>query len=151
VQVDFVRLEGKNSVNVLLPTGSGAGNFILAGFPDRPGGPQTGLSGIDGKALPNLSNAVRGITLETDSLYRLAIAVRTKGAESTVTARLGDREVFTWSGASSRLKAGDFYKLPNPTTTLGLGAVNSSFEYRRLGFKMLRGEAKRRFASRIER
>jgi hypothetical protein len=142
VRLNFVRLEGKNSVNVLLPVGTGAATFILAGFPDRPGGPQTGLSGIDGQALPNLPNIVRGITLDNDRLYQLTITVRTKGEEATVTARLADREIFTWSGKAERLKPGDFYKLADPTKTLGLGVVNSSFEFRRVEFGMTRGQAK---------
>lgn len=107
--VEFTRLNGENSVGVILPVGASQCSFLMSVFD----GEAHGIGVIDSKfARANVSTIKPG-TLENDHPYRLLVEVEVQGDKASISSTLDGRPFLQWSGGIQSLSMFDQWKLPS--------------------------------------
>lgn len=115
LSLEFTRVEGENSVGVILPVGSSQCAFILSAFK----GEAHGIGVVDGKLAKANSTTIKPGKLKSGHPYRLLIEVKVDGDTATIDSTLDGRPFLNWKGAHRSLSMLDFWKLPN-TKNVGL-------------------------------
>ena len=100
--VEFTRVEGDDSVVIILPVGEVSPALELGGWR----GTAHGLSRIDGNSVRTDENptSVQPGSLENGKRYTLGAEVKVEDESATVKATLDGKLLFDWSGAVSRLQ-----------------------------------------------
>jgi hypothetical protein len=122
LDIRFVRLTGKDSINLLLPVGTGFCDLFVDGY----GSTVSGMGRIDGKELNMNEATVHGHKLTNGVPATLSIRVTLDGGKATVRADLNGEHLIDWTGEQKRL---DYWRKPGRSDTVGLLSYHNTMRF----------------------
>ena len=138
LQVKFVRIQGTDSVNLILPTGLKRSMLVLGGWPNR--GPYSGLHLIDGRGADNNPTTTQEFNIKSGHEYLLDLKVTLDKHDAKVEVDIDGKRLIRWSGAQDVMSVLNDWTLPNDGY-LALGAWHSVVEFRQARVRMIDGKA----------
>ena len=136
LKVQFVRRQGDNDVNMILPAGKTSVMLMLS----NDHGKASGLSNVDGKYCEANETRTSG-KLSNGKLYLIHVTVKTKDDQAEIHATMDGQKLVDWSGPLSRLSNSRYWQLPNPQILgLGLDTGNTGY-FQSAQLRMLSGKA----------
>lgn len=136
LKIDFVRTDGDNDVDFILPVGSAAVALMLS----HRSGMAGGLSLIDGKFCQDNVTRSPG-KLANHHRHSLYVRVIARGEDVEISARLNGRRLVRWSGPQKSLTVPRDCRMPR-TSALGLGVGRGTTAvFYSVKLRMLSGKA----------
>jgi hypothetical protein len=118
LQVKFVRVTGRESVDIILPVGSAGVAAVLSGW----GGSASGLTTVNGRPAADNETKVSPGQLENGREYTAGIQVKVERDQAVIAMDLNGRPYIRWSGPQSALSVAGDKRLPDPKA-LGVGGT----------------------------
>jgi tetratricopeptide (TPR) repeat protein len=137
LQVKFVRVTGRESVDIILPVGSAGVAAVLSGW----GGSVSGLTCVNGRPAADNETKVSPGQLENGREYTAGIQVKIARDQAVIAVDLNGRPYIRWSGPHAVLSVDGGKRLPDPKA-LGVGGTAAEIVFRSVRLRMLSGEAK---------
>lgn len=136
LKVQFVRIEGSNDVNTILPVGNTSVVVMLSSN----NGSASGLTAINGKLCDSNDTRTSG-SLTNDTAHNLHVKVTTKDDQAEISATLDGKKLLEWEGPQSALSSTSGWRLPNQKI-LGVGTDSGSTTiFNSVQLRMLSGKA----------
>ena len=99
----LVPIDASESTSIVLPVGERRVELALGGWPDKKGGPFSGLMFIDNAGPSSNPTGVPSHGLKAGVRYQLECHVSTEGDEAFIDVELNDEKLISWSGKQSSL------------------------------------------------
>jgi hypothetical protein len=138
LEVDFTRLNGENSVNLLLPVG-GRGIHLMLGSHPQEGG-LAGLSVVGGQAIVSSENPARktGFLLEDGRCYGLRVRVETVFNTARIEVELDEEPFIEWEGPVKDLFVTGFPETKYPSQgILAIGCSRAITRFHKIRLRFL--------------